>query len=76
MDYTFFTNCRHYVGAGKNTLMSTYAGLSQSIFYRKMEKARPMREEKDGKIFFRQSQYFDFDVVTNKFLFPISMFAP
>ena len=38
------------VGAGINTLMSIYDGLGPSIFCRKMEKARPMREEMDGKV--------------------------
>ena len=37
------------VGAGINTLMSISDGLGPSIFCRKMEKARPMREEMDGK---------------------------
>ena len=34
----------------KNTLMSISDGLGPSIFCRKMEKARPMREEMDGKV--------------------------
>ena len=38
------------VGAGINTLMSTSDGLGLSIFCRKMEKARPMKEEMDGKV--------------------------
>ena len=38
------------VGAGINTLMSVSDGLGLSIFYRKMEKVRPMREEMDGKV--------------------------
>ena len=37
------------VGAGISTLMSISDGLGPSIFCRKMEKARPMREEMDGK---------------------------
>ena len=37
------------VGAGIDTLMSISDGLRPSIFCRKMEKARPMREEMDGK---------------------------
>ena len=40
------------VGAGINTLMSISDGLSLSIFCRKMEKTRPMREEMDGKVVF------------------------
>ena len=35
-----------------NTLMSFSDGLSLSIFCRKMYKARPMREEMDGKVDF------------------------
>ena len=44
-----FSNCKQYVGAGMNTLMSI-SGLGPSIFCRKIEKARPMREEMDGKV--------------------------
>ena len=38
------------VGAGINTLMSISDGLGPSIFCRKMEKARPMKEEMDGRV--------------------------
>ena len=38
------------VGAGISTLMSISDGLGPSIFCRKMQKARPMREEMDGKV--------------------------
>ena len=38
------------VGGGINTLMSISDGLGPSIFCRKMEKARPMREKMDGKV--------------------------
>ena len=38
------------VGAGIDTLMSVSDGLGPSIFCRKMEKARPMREEMGGKV--------------------------
>ena len=37
------------VGAGIKTLMSISDGLGPSIFCRKLEKARPMREDMDGK---------------------------
>ena len=37
------------MGAVISTLMSISDGLGPSIFCRKMEKARPMREEMDGK---------------------------
>ena len=40
------------VGAEINTLMSISDGLGPSIFCRKMEKARPMKEEMDGKVVF------------------------
>ena len=43
-------NVNKSVGAGINTLMSIFDGLKPSIFCRKMEKARPMREEMDGKV--------------------------
>ena len=49
MEYTFL-ECKQYVSAGINTLMSISDGLGRSIFCRKMEKARPMREEMDGKV--------------------------
>ena len=42
-------NCKQSVGAGISTLMSISDGLGPSIYCRKMEKARPMREEMDGK---------------------------
>ena len=38
------------VGVGIDTLMSISDGLGPSIFCRKMEKARLMREEMDGKV--------------------------
>ena len=38
------------VGAGINTLMSISDGLGPSISCRKMEEARPMREEMDGRV--------------------------
>ena len=37
-------DCEQYVGEGINNLMSVSDGLGPSIFSRKMEKARPMRE--------------------------------
>ena len=37
------------VGAGRITWMSVSDGLGPFIFCRRMEKARPMREEMDGK---------------------------
>ena len=49
MDYTSL-DYKQYVGAGINTLMSISDGLPPSIFRRKMENARPMRESMDGKV--------------------------
>ena len=49
MDHTFF-DCKQYVPAGINTLMSICDGLVPSIFCRKMENARSMKEEMDGKV--------------------------
>ena len=45
-----FSNCKQYVGARMNTLMSISDGLDLPIFCREMEKARPMRKEMDGKV--------------------------
>ena len=49
MEY-FCRTVNKSVGAGTNTLMSISDGLGPSIFCPKMEKARPMREEMDGKV--------------------------
>ena len=48
-----------------DTLMSISDGLGPSIFCRKMEKARPMMEEMDGKVvhFPPESAFFNFDVL-------------
>ena len=63
MDHTFL-DCKQYVGAGINTLMSISDGFGPFVFCRKMEKARPMREGMDGKLFIsRQSRHSDFDAV-------------
>ena len=43
-------DCKQYVGAGLDTLMSISNGLGPSIFCRKMEKAPPMREKMDRKV--------------------------
>ena len=52
-------DCKQYVGAGRNILMSLSDGLGPSIFCRKMEKARPVREEMDGKVvYFRPESAF------------------
>ena len=49
MEY-FYRIVNESVGAGINTFMSISNGLGPSIFCRKMEKARPKREEMDGKV--------------------------
>ena len=46
----YYQDCKQHVGAGINALMSIFDGLGPSIFCRKMEKARPMMEEMDGKV--------------------------
>ena len=45
-----YQDCKQSVGAGMNALMSISDGLGPSIFCRKMEKARPMLVEMDGKV--------------------------
>ena len=49
MEYIFL-DCKQNVGAGISTLISISDGFGPSIFCRKMEKARPTREEMDGKV--------------------------
>ena len=46
----FCRTVKKNVGAGINILMSISDGLGPSIVCRKMEKARPMSEEIDGKV--------------------------
>ena len=45
-----YEDSKQHVGEGISTLMSISDGLGPSIFCRKMEKARPMMEEMDGKV--------------------------
>ena len=45
-----YQGCKQHVAAGISALMSISDGLGPSIFCRKMEKARPMMEEMDGKV--------------------------
>ena len=61
------------VGAGISTLMSIFDGLGPSIFCRKMEKARPMREEMDGKVVYfpPESALSPLMLYFSKVLFPI-----
>ena len=49
MAYTFL-DLKQYVRAGINTLMSISDGLGLSVVHRKMEKARPVSKEMDGKV--------------------------
>ena len=49
MEYTFLV-CKQIVGVGLKFLTSISDGLRPSIFCRKKEKTRPMREEMVGKI--------------------------
>ena len=53
--------------------MSISDGLGPSFFCRKMEKARPMMKEMDGKVVYfpPQSAFFNFEVMMSKVFFPI-----
>ena len=46
----YYLICQKNDGARINILMSVSDELVPSIFCRKMEKSRPMREEMDGKV--------------------------
>ena len=61
------------VGAGINTLMSISDGLGPSIFCRKMEKARPMKEQMDGRVVYfpRESALLPLMLYLSTVLFPI-----
>ena len=61
------------VGAGISTLMFISDGLGPSIFCRKMEKARLMREEMDGKVVYLppESALFPLMLYFSTVLFPI-----
>ena len=70
MEDTFQT--KQYVGAGVGTLISISDGLGPSIFCRKMEKARPIKEDMDGEVFIsRQSRHFNIDVLIYRVIFSI-----
>ena len=66
-------DCKQNVGAGINTLMSISDGLGPSIFCRKMEKARLMREEMDEKVvcFPPESALLSLMLYFKKYFFPI-----
>ena len=67
--------CKRNVNAGKSTLMSICDGLGPSIFCRVMGKARPLREEMDGKVVYfpPDSAFFNFDAILYKVF---SLFVP
>ena len=72
MDY-FCRTVNKSVGAGINTLMSISDGLGPSIFCRKMEKVRFLREEMDGKVVYFQpeSELLPLMLYFSTVLFPI-----
>ena len=45
-------DCKQNVVTGIDTMMSISDGLGPSIFCRRMEKVRPMREEMDGEVLY------------------------
>ena len=59
-----FTLCQYLcVGAGITILMSTSDGSDRTLFCRKMERTRSVREEMDGGVFIsRQSRHLFFDI--------------
>ena len=60
------------VGAGITTLMSISDGSDCTLFCRKMERTRSVRDEMDGKVFIsRQSRIFSLIYNMIKVLFPI-----
>ena len=72
MEY-FCITVNNGVGAGINTLMSISDGLGPSFFCRKMEKARPMREEMTGKVVYSppESALLPLMLYLSTVLFPI-----
>ena len=71
----FFRTVIENVGAGMNTLMSISDVLGLSIFYRKMEKACPMGEEKyEEVVYFPPESVFYLRCYT--FRLYVSLFVP
>ena len=69
-----FTLCQYLcVGAGITTLMSISDESDRTLFCRKMEKTRSVREEMDGKVFISRQSRHPFPLINNmiKVLFPI-----
>ena len=66
-----YQDCKQWVGARIDTLMSISGGLGLSIFCRKIEKAHPMKEHMDGKFVYLPTWIgiFDFDDMIYKVLF-------
>ena len=59
------------IGAGISTLISISDWSDPYIFRRKMEKARPVKEEMEGKLFIsRQSRHIFLVIIMIKVLFP------
>ena len=55
-----YSDCEGNVGAGISTSLSVSDGLGPSIFRRKTERTRPMREEMDGRVYIsHQSRRFN-----------------
>ena len=75
MEY-FCRTVNKSVDAGINTLMSISDGLGPSIFCRKMEKARPMREGMDEKVVFFSARVgtLTFDAIPFDSTFPYLYF--
>ena len=68
-----YQDFKQRVSTGMSALMSISDGLGPSIFCRKMEKARPMMEEMDGKVvcFPPESAFLNFDVLMSEVFFPL-----
>ena len=68
-----YQDFKQHVGAEISALISISDGLGLSIFCRKMEKARPMKEEIHGKVVYfpPESAFPNFDVLMLEVFFPI-----
>ena len=56
----YYSNCKGNADAGISTFKSISDRLGPSVFCRKTEGTRPMREKKDGKVIIsRQSRHFN-----------------
>ena len=70
-----FSNCKQNVGAGIDSSMPISDGIGRSIFCRKMEKARTMREDMEGKVVYfpPDSAFFTLKLLFVKY---VSLFVP